>query len=94
MGPANAAFAELPGWRLREGRLHRELVFADFAEAFGFMTRVALAAEKLDHPPDWQNVWNRVVIDLSTHDSGGITQRDLELARAIEMAVGARPGGH
>lgn len=78
-----AALRELPGWELRAGKLHRELAFADFSEAFAFMTRVALAAEKLDHHPDWSNVWNRVVIDLSTHDSGGITQSDVALARRI-----------
>ncbi|HEU4430008.1 MAG TPA: 4a-hydroxytetrahydrobiopterin dehydratase [Myxococcota bacterium] len=84
-----AALRDLTGWELRAGKLHRELAFADFSEAFAFMTRVALAAEKLDHHPDWSNVWNRVVIDLSTHDSGGITQRDLELAKKIESAARA-----
>jgi 4a-hydroxytetrahydrobiopterin dehydratase len=83
-----AALRELRGWELRAGKLHRELTFSDFSEAFAFMTRVALAAEKLDHHPDWSNVWNRVVIDLSTHDSGGVTQRDVELAKKIEMSRG------
>ena len=87
-----AALAELPGWELRDGRLHRALEFADFAEAFAFMTRVAFAAEKLDHHPDWSNVWNRVAIALWTHDSGGITRSDIELAGKIERAA-QRPTG-
>lgn len=79
---------EVPeGWDLVEGRLHRELAFGDFAEAFAFMTRVALAAEKLDHHPDWSNSWNRVVIDLVSHDAGGITDRDRALAEAIERCL-------
>jgi 4a-hydroxytetrahydrobiopterin dehydratase len=93
LGPAEleAALQSLPGWSLREGRLHRELVFRDFSEAFGFMTRVALEAERRNHHPDWSNVWNRVVIDLWTHDAGGITQNDVELATRIQsLAAGAR----
>jgi 4a-hydroxytetrahydrobiopterin dehydratase len=86
-----AALRELPGWELRDGKLQRALAFADFAEAFAFMTRVALAAEKLDHHPDWSNVWNRVAIALWTHDAGGITRRDVELARRIEAARGRAP---
>ena len=82
-----AALRELPGWELREGKLQRALVFPDFATAFAFMTRVALEAEKLDHHPDWSNAWNRVAISLWTHDAGGITQRDLALARKIEAAA-------
>jgi 4a-hydroxytetrahydrobiopterin dehydratase len=82
-----AALRELPGWELRDGKLQRALAFTDFAEAFAFMTRVALAAEKLDHHPEWSNVWNRVAIALWTHDAGGITQRDIELARRIERAA-------
>ncbi len=82
-----AALADLPGWEHREGRLHRELRFRDFVEAFGFMSRVALLAERADHHPDWSNVYNRVVIDLVTHDAGGITERDLSLAREIEALL-------
>jgi 4a-hydroxytetrahydrobiopterin dehydratase len=82
-----AALRELPGWEEREGKLHRELAFRDFAEAFAFMTRVALVAERLDHHPDWTNVWNRVSIALWSHDAGGITTRDVALARAIEAAL-------
>jgi 4a-hydroxytetrahydrobiopterin dehydratase len=80
----DAAVARLPEWRVVEGALHRELVFADFAEAFAFMTRVAALAEERDHHPDWSNVYNRVTIDLRTHDADGITQQDFELATAIE----------
>jgi 4a-hydroxytetrahydrobiopterin dehydratase len=87
-----AALRDLPGWELRDGKLQRALAFADFAEAFAFMTRVALEAEKLDHHPDWSNVWNRVAIALWTHDAGGITGRDLELARRIERAARAGRG--
>ncbi len=72
--------ASLPGWSLAGGKLRREFVFRDFSEAFGFMTRAALVAEKRNHHPDWSNVWNRVAVDLSTHDAGGITVLDFELA--------------
>lgn len=78
-----SALAGLPGWSLLNGKLHRELRFADFSAAFGFMTRVALAAEKADHHPEWSNVWNRVTIDLTTHDAGGITANDVALAQHI-----------
>jgi 4a-hydroxytetrahydrobiopterin dehydratase len=79
-----AALRELPQWTLHDGKLHRELRFRDFSEAFGFMTRAALVAESMNHHPEWFNVWNRVVIDLSTHDAGGITSLDLELARRMD----------
>ena len=78
------ALTELPGWELAAGKLHRELEFADFVEAFSFMTRVALAAERMDHHPEWFNVYKRVVIDLRTHDCDGISERDFALARAID----------
>jgi 4a-hydroxytetrahydrobiopterin dehydratase len=78
-----AALRALPGWSFAAGKLHREFRFADFSAAFGFMTRVALAAEAADHHPDWSNVWNRVVIDLHTHDSGGVTEHDVALAKRI-----------
>jgi 4a-hydroxytetrahydrobiopterin dehydratase len=64
--------------------LTRTIKFKDFSAAFGFMTQVALAAEKLDHHPEWSNVWNRVEITLSTHDAGGLTERDIKLARIID----------
>jgi 4a-hydroxytetrahydrobiopterin dehydratase len=80
-----AALAQLPEWRLQDGRdaIARTLKFADFNAAWGFMTRVALAAEKMDHHPEWSNVWNRVEIVLSTHDAGGLTGRDVALALLI-----------
>ncbi|WP_298428967.1 4a-hydroxytetrahydrobiopterin dehydratase [uncultured Jannaschia sp.] len=71
-------------WTIREGGLERRFVFADFAEAWAFMSRVALLAERHDHHPDWTNVWNRVDIRLTSHDSGGITDRDHRLAEAID----------
>ncbi|WP_415400053.1 4a-hydroxytetrahydrobiopterin dehydratase [Synechococcus sp. W4D4] len=78
---------QLPGWSLVDGKLHRELVFADFNEAFGFMTRVALIAEAMGHHPEWRNVWNRVVIDLTTHDTGGLSNLDQQLAQRINAFV-------
>jgi 4a-hydroxytetrahydrobiopterin dehydratase len=86
------ALRALPGWTLREGKLHRELRFNDFGAAFAFMTRVALEAEKRDHHPEWSNVWNRVRIDLVTHESSGITERDVALAQVIgELAKDSGP---
>ena len=88
-----ARLGSLPGWSVEQGALHREYRFADFSEAFGFMTRAALAAEKLDHHPDWSNSYSRVVVSLSTHDAGGITELDVTLAREMEtlFRVAARP---
>jgi 4a-hydroxytetrahydrobiopterin dehydratase len=83
------AIDRLDGWSLDDGKLARELEFADFARAFGFMTSVALVAQAMDHHPDWSNVYNRVSIRLHTHDSGGITARDTELAEQID-ALAAR----
>jgi len=84
--------ATLPGWSLAAGKLRREFRFADFSEAFGFMARVALAAEKLDHHPDWSNSWNRVTIDIVSHDAGGITARCVDLARRVSVAAGPWAG--
>lgn len=79
------ALRELPRWRCNEQqRLEREFMFKTFPEAFSFMTRVALEAEKMNHHPDWSNSYNRVKIELATHDAGGITERDLELAHKID----------
>jgi 4a-hydroxytetrahydrobiopterin dehydratase len=78
---------ELPHWSLQDGKLHRELSFKDFVEAFAFMTHVALLAEKLEHHPEWSNVWNKVVIDLSTHDAGGLTDKDFALAAAVDASL-------
>ena len=77
------AIEELSGWSLENDKLHREFRFQDFNEAFGFMTRVALVAESMEHHPEWFNVWSRVVVDLSTHDAGGVTSLDFELARKM-----------
>ena len=78
-----------PGWAHVDGHLHRELVFADFAEAFAFMSRVAAEAEQANHHPDWSNSWNRVVIDLSSHDAGKVTRRDVDLALRINAVLPA-----
>ena len=78
---------QLPGWSLVDGKLHRELVFSDFNAAFGFMTRVALIAEAMGHHPEWRNVWNRVVIDLTTHDIGGLSNLDQQLAQRINALL-------
>ena len=80
----------LPDWDHDEARdaITRTVQFADFAEAFGFMARVALVAEKMDHHPEWTNVWNRVDILLTTHDAGGLSARDIELAEAIDAMLG------
>ena len=82
----------LPLWKAAEGReaITRSIVFGTFNEAFGFMTRIALAAERLDHHPDWFNVYNRVEIVLTTHDASGLTDRDVALATLIDQAADAR----
>lgn len=81
---------ELPGWAMVAGRdaIVRRFQFADFSAAWGFMARVALLAEQQDHHPEWSNVWNRVEIVLSTHDAGGLSARDLRLAKAIDALAG------
>lgn len=83
------ALLGLPQWQECSGRdgIHRALRFHDFAEAFAFMTRVALAAEKLNHHPEWSNVYDRVEITLTTHDAGGLTERDIRLAHQIDAAL-------
>jgi 4a-hydroxytetrahydrobiopterin dehydratase len=85
-----ARLAEIPGWTLRDDRLHREYKFADFVEAFGFMASAALVAERMNHHPEWFNVWASVTVDLTTHDAGGITAKDFELAAAMERISDAR----
>ena len=81
----------LPAWSLVNGKLRRELRFADFVAAFGFMTQVALAAEAMGHHPEWSNVWNRVVVELTTHDTGGLSDLDLRLAQRIDQ-IAAQSG--
>jgi 4a-hydroxytetrahydrobiopterin dehydratase len=85
-----AALRELSRWRETKGRdaIERSFKFRNFAEAWGFMSQVALLAEKQDHHPEWSNVWNRVDITLSTHDAGGLSQRDVTLAKAIDALAG------
>jgi 4a-hydroxytetrahydrobiopterin dehydratase len=85
------ALAELSGWSLVEGRdaIEKSFKFKTFNEAWGFMSRVALAAEKLNHHPEWCNVYNRVDIVLSTHDCGGLSELDIKLAKRIDAAAGA-----
>lgn len=82
--------ASLPDWKREGNAIVRELKFPDFVTAFGFMTQVALLAEKHDHHPDWTNVYNRVRIQLTTHDAGGITERDFRLATAISGLLAAK----
>jgi 4a-hydroxytetrahydrobiopterin dehydratase len=79
-----SALNGLRGWKLVKSKLHREYKFADFMHAFGFMTTSALAIERMNHHPEWFNVYNKVTVDLTTHDSGGITQRDVKLAKLLE----------
>ena len=86
-GEIAARLELLPGWASSGGALRREFVFDDFPEAFGFMTRVAFAAEKLDHHPEWSNVWNRVTVALSTHDAGGVTDLDFQLAHVMQRLM-------
>lgn len=76
--------AALPSWTSAGGKLHREYKFSDFATAFGFMASVALVAESMNHHPEWFNVWATVKVDLNTHDAGGITKLDFELAAKME----------
>ena len=83
-----AELKKLPGWSVVNGNLHRVFEFKDFSQAFAFMTRVALAAEKMDHHPDWSNAWNKVTVDLSTHSAGGLTQNDFDLATKIQQIHG------
>ena len=82
----------LPGWTVAAGKLHREYKFTDFVEAFGFMAGAALIAERMNHHPEWFNVWATVRVDLTTHDAGGITVKDFELAGAMEKLATARAG--
>ena len=89
-GERNDALAALAGWSFDTGRngIAKSFTFADFGEAFAFMTRVALEAEKADHHPEWSNVWNRVDVLLSTHSDGGVTAKDVALATKIEAFSG------
>ena len=91
-GDLDAALVGLPGWIVVDGRLHRELCFADFPRAFGFMAAVATVAQAMDHHPDWSNSYATVTVDLVTHDVGGITSLDIQLAQRIsDLAGDQRP---
>jgi 4a-hydroxytetrahydrobiopterin dehydratase len=83
----SARLATVPEWSMVNGHLHREFTFANFAEAWAFMNRVAPIAEQLDHHPNWSNVWNSVVVDITSHDSGGPTERCFALAEGIDGVV-------
>lgn len=84
-----ARLDEVPGWDFAGSQLHRQLVFGDFSEAFGFMARVALIAEKLNHHPEWSNVWNRVSIAITSHDQGGVTDTCFDFAARVNRILGA-----
>jgi 4a-hydroxytetrahydrobiopterin dehydratase len=84
---AEAAFVNLKGWTLKEGTIRKKITFKDFSQAFGFMTCVALEAQKLNHHPDWKNTYNKVAITLSTHDAGGLTEMDFKLAKLIDKLL-------
>ena len=79
-----AAVKRLNGWQEKGEAIEKTFAFADFNEAFGFMTRAALVAEKMDHHPDWSNAWNKVMVRLSTHSAGGVTEFDVKLAEAMD----------
>ena len=77
----------LPGWSVKNDKLHKEFEFNDFNQAFGFMTRAAMEIEKMNHRPEWFNVYNRIVVELTTHDIGGITDNDVNLARILNSLI-------
>jgi 4a-hydroxytetrahydrobiopterin dehydratase len=83
-----AKLENLPGWSLQDGKLHRQFQFRSFVEAFGWMSSVALVAESMGHHPEWTNVYNRVRVDLTTHDAGGITELDFTLAQRMNELAG------
>ena len=86
------ALSRLPAWKIEGGKLHRVFQFADFVTAFGFMASAALVAESMNHHPEWFNVWNTVRVDLTTHDAGGVTSLDFQLAaRMDELASRLAP---
>lgn len=81
------ALKNMEGWSVVEGKLHKEFKFDDFNEAFGFMTRAAMHIEKMNHHPEWFNVYNKLIIDLTTHDAGGITENDIKLAKTLNSLI-------
>ena len=83
----NEKLQGLPGWSISNGKLHKEFTFETFNQAFGFMTRAAMEIEKMNHHPEWLNVYNRLTVELTTHDAGGITQNDINLAKILNSLV-------
>ncbi len=77
----------LPGWSVVNEKLHKEFQFVSFNQAFGFMTRAAMEIEKMNHHPEWFNVYNRIIVELTTHDAGGITKNDTNLARILDSLI-------
>ena len=77
----------LSGWIIKDGKLHRDFEFVNFNQAFGFMTRAAMEIEKMNHHPEWFNVYNKITIELTTHDAGGITKNDVNLAKILNSLV-------
>ena len=77
----------IPGWSVKEEKLHRDFEFESFNQAFGFMTRAAMEIEKMNHHPEWFNVYNKITVDLTTHDAGGITENDMGLAKILNSLV-------
>jgi 4a-hydroxytetrahydrobiopterin dehydratase len=77
-------------WEIKDGKLHKEYTFPHFTAAFGFMTQAAITAEKMNHHPEWFNVYNKVIVDLTTHDTQGITNLDFELAKQMDVFAGKR----
>ena len=78
---------KLSGWNVKDGKLHKEFQFDNFNQAFGFMTRAAMEIEKMNHHPEWFNVYNRITVDLTTHESGGITNNDVNLAKILNSLL-------
>ncbi len=78
---------DLPGWAIVKDKLHKEFQFEDFNQAFGFMTRSAMYIEKMNHHPEWFNVYNKLIVDLTTHDAGGITENDIKLAKTLNSLI-------
>ena len=78
---------KIEGWAIKDNKLHKEFQFESFNQAFGFMTRAAMEIEKMNHHPEWFNVYNRITVDLTTHDAGGITNNDINLARILNSLV-------
>ena len=83
----NEELKNLPGWSVVNEKLHKEIQFDSFNQAFGFMTMAAMEIEKMNHHPEWSNVYNRLVIELTTHDAGGITSNDINLARILNSLL-------